>query len=187
LKVKTARELVDLYYESVGRGGSFLLNVPPDRRGLIYEADADSLRGFGKLVTSTFAQNLALRADCKASNVRGGDQAYGALHLVDGDRSSYWSTDDSVTTPDVRFEFPAPVKFNIVRLRENIRLGQRVAEFAVDVWLHGRWSIFAEGTSIGICRILRAAIPVTTTGVRLRVTKSTVCPALSEFGLFSEG
>src|SRR5437868_4788449 len=60
-KVKTARELLDLYVESVGRGASFLLNIPPDRRGLIYETDADSLRGFGKLAASTFARNLALR------------------------------------------------------------------------------------------------------------------------------
>jgi alpha-L-fucosidase len=57
--VKTARELLDLYLESVGRGASFLLNVPPDRRGLIYEVDADSLRGFGKLVASTFGQKLS--------------------------------------------------------------------------------------------------------------------------------
>jgi alpha-L-fucosidase len=185
-KVKTARELVDLYYESVGRGGSFLLNVPPDRRGLIYEADADSLGSFGNLVASTFARNLAVRADCKASNVRCGDQAYAAANLVDGNKSTYWSTDDSVTTPNVRFEFPAPVKFNIVRLRENIRLGQRISAFAVDVWLDGRWSVFAEGTSVGICRILRATTLVATTRVRLRITKSPVCPALSEFGLFSE-
>jgi alpha-L-fucosidase len=91
-----------------------------------------------------------------------------------------------VTTPTVRFEFPAPVKFNIVRLRENIRLGQRISAFAVDVWLDGRWSAFAQETSVGICRILRATTPVATTRVRLRITKSPVCPTLSEFGLFSE-
>jgi alpha-L-fucosidase len=184
--VKTARELLYLYLESVGRGASFLLNIPPDRRGLIYEADADSLRGFGKLVASTFGQNLLSGADCKASNVRGNDQAYSAANLVDGNRSTYWSTDDSVTTPDVRFEFPAPVRFDLVRLRENIRLGQRISAFAVDVWRDGAWSVFAQGTSIGGCRILRAASPTTTTRVRLRVTKSPVCPALSEFALFSE-
>jgi alpha-L-fucosidase len=185
-KVKTARELLELYFESVGRGASFLLNVPPDRRGLIYEADADSLRGFGKLMASTFGRNLAPGADCKASNLRGGDQTYSAANLVDGNSSTYWSTDDAVTTPEVRFEFPAPVKFNLVRVRENIRLGQRISAFAVDVWRDGGWSVFARGTSIGSCRILRADSPITTTRVRLRVTRSPVCPALSEFALFSE-
>lgn len=185
-KVKAARDLLDLYFESAGRGASFLLNVPPDRRGLIYEADADALRGFGRLVASTFAQNLASRADCNASNVRGGDHAYAAANLVDGNRLTYWSTDDAVTTPEVRFEFPAPVKFNLIRLREHIRLGQRISAFVVDVWRDGEWSILGQGTSIGSCRILRAATPVTTTRVRLRITKSPVCPALSEVGLFSE-
>jgi alpha-L-fucosidase len=185
-KVKTARELLTLYYNSVGRGASFLLNVPPDLRGLIYEGDADSLRGFGKLVASTFAQNLASGADCQASNVRGGDRAYRAENLLDGDRYTYWSTDDSVTTPEVRFEFPAPMKFNLVRLRENIRLGQRISGFAVDVWRNGKWSILSEGTSIGSCRILRMEGPVSTMLARLRITRSSVCPALSEFGLFCE-
>jgi alpha-L-fucosidase len=185
-KVKTARELLNLYYDSVGRGASFLLNVPPDARGLIYETDADALRGFGKLVTSTFAQNLASGADCKASNVRGGDRTYRAENLLDGDRETYWSTDDSVTTPEVSFEFPALVKFNLVRLREDIRLGQRISAFAVDVWRDGKWSVVAEGTSIGSWRILRVNTPMTTKRVRLRITKSPVCPALSEFGLFSE-
>jgi alpha-L-fucosidase len=185
-KVKTARELLTLYYNSVGRGASFLLNVPPDRRGLIYEEDADSLRGFGKLVASTFAQNLASSADCKASNVRGGDRTYRAENLLDGDRYTYWSTDDAVTTPEVRFEFRAPVKFNLVRLRENIRLGQRISAFAVDVWRNGKWSVLADGTSIGSCRILRMEGRVSTTLVRLRITRSPVCPALTEFGLFSE-
>ena len=45
-KVKTPRELLDLYYQSVGRGASFLLNVPPDRRGRLHENDERSLRGF---------------------------------------------------------------------------------------------------------------------------------------------
>src|SRR5208282_6245215 len=43
-QVKTPRQLVELYYNSVGRGASFLLNVPPDRRGQISKNDLDSLR-----------------------------------------------------------------------------------------------------------------------------------------------
>ncbi len=75
-KVKTPRELLTLYYDSVGRGASFLLNVPPDRRGLIYDTDRATLREFGRLVQSIFSHNLAADATVSASNVRGGNSEY---------------------------------------------------------------------------------------------------------------
>lgn len=185
-KVKTPRQLLDLYYDSVGRGASFLLNVPPDRRGLIHEEDAASLRHFGSILRSTFASNLAAHANAQASNVRGGDPAFSAANLLDGDRATCWSTDDQVTTPEVTLQLPRAISFDLVRLRENIQLGQRVDGFAVDVWEKGAWAIFATGSSVGSCRILRSQTPVTTNRVRLRITRSPACPALTEFGLFSE-
>jgi alpha-L-fucosidase len=186
-KVKTSRELLTLYYESVGRGASFLLNVPPDRRGLVNERDQDSLRGFGKLIESTFSEDLAKQgATVKASNVRGGAAAYDPKKLIDGDRESYWTTDDAITTPEVVLTFQNEIKFNLVRLRENIRLGQRIGGFAVDAWRDGAWKPFGAGTSVGLCRILRSDNPIITNQVRLRITNSPVCPALSEMGLYLE-
>ncbi len=62
-RVKSGAELYDLYCRSVGRGASFLLNVPPDRRGLLHENDVASLKDFGRRVGETFAKNLAGRPD----------------------------------------------------------------------------------------------------------------------------
>lgn len=62
-RVKSGADLMDLYYKSVGRGASFLLNVPPDRRGLLHEADVAALRDFGRRVGGTFATNLAGKPD----------------------------------------------------------------------------------------------------------------------------
>ncbi len=183
-KVKAPRDLLALYYQSVGRGASFLLNVPPDRRGLIHENDSLSLREFGQLLRSTFSRNIAPEASIKASNVRGQSRAYSPENLVDGSRSTYWSTDDSVTTPTLVVELRREAKLGCVRLRENLRLGQRIEEFAVDVWVSGSWQSFAKGTSIGSCRIIRVEVPIKTSRVQVRITKSPVCPALSELGLF---
>jgi alpha-L-fucosidase len=185
-KVKTPRQLLDLYYKSIGRGASFLLNVPPDRRGRIYDTDAAALRQFGHALRTTFSSNLARGAKASASNVRNNDAAYGPQKLLDGDRFTCWATDDSITTPSVTIDLPRTVTFDLVRLREDIRLGQRVSEFAVEIWKDNTWSSFGQGTSIGLCRILRSQIPVTTRRVRVRITKSPVCPALSEVALFRE-
>jgi len=61
-KVKTPAQLFDLYLKSVGRGAHLLLNVPPDRRGLINEHDSISLVGFKKLRDESFGKNLAKQA-----------------------------------------------------------------------------------------------------------------------------
>ena len=185
-KGKTSRQLLDLYYESVGRGASFLLNVPPDRRGLIYDTDAESLRQFGQALRSTFGSNLARGARASASNTRNNDRAYGPQNLLDDNRFTYWATDDSITTPTVAIDLAKPATFDLVRLRENIRLGQRIGEFAVEIWKDNAWTAFGHGTSIGLCRILHSPSPVTTRRVRVRITKAPVCPELSEVALFRE-
>jgi len=183
-KVKTPAQLLDLYFKSTGRGASLLLNIPPDRRGLLGENDVASLRRFGELLDATFATNLAADARITAP-MRGNHPAFNPHNLIDGDRDAYWTTDDSVTTPDVIMELDRPVIFNVIRLREYIRLGQRVEAFALDRWDGGAWKPFAQATSIGSCRLILAPVPITTTKVRLRITQSPVCPALSEFGLYS--
>lgn len=180
-RVKTGAQILDLYFKSVGRGGSLLLNVPPDRRGLLHENDVTALREFGELRRALFRSNLAAGARVSASNVRGG---FPAENLLDGDRYSYWSTDDGVTTPSVTVEPARRVSFSVIRVRENIRLGQRVEAFAVDCWRDGAWLETARGTSIGNCRLLRLEEPVATERVRLRITQSPVCPALAELALF---
>jgi alpha-L-fucosidase len=185
-QVRTAADLLNHYFITVGRGALMNLNVPPDRRGRIHENDVKSLTAFGRLLKSTFGTDLARFAKPVASHVRGGDEkAFGAANLLDANRETYWATDDAVTTPDVTLEFAHPVTFNVVRLREAIRLGQRVDDWALDAWQDNAWREFAKGSAIGACRLVRGQ-PMTASKVRLRVTKATVCPAISEFGLFLE-
>jgi alpha-L-fucosidase len=77
------------------------------------------------------------------------------------------------------------ITFNVVSLREYLPLGQHVEGFALDQFKDGRWVEFARGTSIGNLRLVRGDY-LTTDKVRLRITQSPVCPALSEFGLYAE-
>jgi alpha-L-fucosidase len=185
-KVKSPRELMDLYCESVGRGASFLLNVPPDRRGLLNENDVSSLRDFGRIWQQTFSKNLAIGAKLKTSSVRGSIDRFSPQTLLNGDRYSFWASDDSVTTPELELQFPTPVSFNVIRLREAIQLGQRVEAFEINAWRDGSWTPLAKGTSIGNCRLIRTEGRAETSKLRLRITRSPVPPALSEFGLFAE-
>ena len=186
--VRPPENLMKIYLESVGHGTTFNLNCPPDRRGILHENDVESLRQFGDHLRETFATNLAAGANLAASNIRGGDaKTYGPERLLDNDLWSAWVTDDAVTTPDVVMELKGEKTFNLIRLREDIRLGLRVEGVAVDAWdaKAGDWKEIAKTESVGSCHLWRVP-KTTTTKVRIRVTKSPVCPALSDFGLFLE-
>ena len=186
-QVKTPQALVDLYYSSVGRGASFLLNLPPDRRGRIHDNDVRSLREFRRILDATFATNLAAGARVHASNVRGSgsDPRFAAANVLDGNRDTYWTTDDHVVTPTLTLDLGRPISFNVVRLREHLPLGQRVISIKIDMWRDGDWVEIGAATSIGNCRLVRGP-RITTSRVRLRITKAAVCPAISEVGLFAE-
>ncbi len=60
-RVKPASKLVDIYFDSVGKNSVLLLNVPPDRRGLIHENDAAALKEFRSSLDRIFANNLVRR------------------------------------------------------------------------------------------------------------------------------
>ena len=176
---------MQIYLNSIGHGASLNLNVPPDKRGLLHENDVASLAQLGTHLRQTFATNLAAKASAKASNTRGNDPAYGPEKLLDGDPWSAWVTDDAVTTPEVVLTLDGEKSFNLIQLREDIRLGLRLEGVAVDAWLDGQWKELAKAESIGSCHLWR--LPETRSNkVRVRVTKSPVCPALSDFGLYLE-
>lgn len=185
-KVKSAATLIDLYYSSVGRGGSFLLNLAPDRSGQIPEPDVKSLHEFRRILDSTFGVDYAQGARVTASNTRrNGDQRFSPRNVIDLSRDSYWTTGDQIKTPELIIHLSREQTFNVVRLCEYLPLGQRVEAFAVDIWKSNEWRKFASGTSIGSCKLVRGK-HVTTTKVRLRITEAPVCPAISELALFAE-
>ncbi|HEY3862193.1 MAG TPA: alpha-L-fucosidase [Verrucomicrobiae bacterium] len=184
-RVKTADQLLDIYFKSAGRGATMLLNIPPDQRGQIHPPDVASLLEFARRRDAIFARDLARLARVTASSVRGKSHRYRAENVTDGKRDTYWCAGDGVTSADIELDFARPMTFNVARLREYLPLGQRVEGFALEQWQDGQWKEFARGSSIGNCRLTRGP-DVTTDKVRLRITQAAACPDISEIGLFRE-
>jgi len=179
-KVKTPEKLVDIYFSSVGRNGVLLLNVPPDKRGLIPDADIQSLTEMKRRLDMTFRKNLGAQTHIKASSEKRGHRA---SSLRDEDKDTYWTTPENIDTAVLEFFLPEKETFDVAMLQENIRLGQRIEEFSLEYWNGSRWVPFAEGTTIGYKRLLRFP-SVTTDKVRLNIRKSRASPTLSSFGLY---
>lgn len=184
-KVKSGAQLFDHYFKSVGLGANMILNIPPDRRGRIYETDAESLKEFGRLVKELYKVNFASGAIVKASNVRGNSAQYAASKVLDDSRYTYWATDDKVKTADLTLDLKGQKTFNVIKIRENVKLGHRVNEWVVDVMQDGKWQEYAKGVAIGSCRLIRGK-SVTTDRVRLRIIDADACPCIGEFGLYAE-
>lgn len=60
---KSLAKMADIYLSSVGRNSVLLLNIPPDRRGLIADADVARLKEFRKWVDDNFSNDLVASAD----------------------------------------------------------------------------------------------------------------------------
>jgi len=154
-QVKTLARLVRTYYESIGRNGNFLLNLPVDNRGLVHEIDVQQLMALRKQIDIDFANELASGIRVTATNVRGKSAVFGAGNVSDGDKATYWATNDSITSASLTFEFDQPTAVNRILLQEYIPLGQRVKKFKVFAEVEGAWLEIDEQTTIGHKRILR--------------------------------
>ncbi|MBQ4634992.1 MAG: alpha-L-fucosidase [Akkermansia sp.] len=204
--VKSPEHLMKVYLMSVGRGANLILNVAPDRSGRLDPADVASLQAFGKMRRELLAKDYALNAKVVTSEARG--KKYNGDRLTDGDIESYWCPEDGTTSATAELQLEKPVTFDVVRLREQIRLGQRVEAFQVDAWVNGEWKTIVhpglpgenenapargqdwlkfvrggKGHTIGNHVMRWLAEPVTTDKVRLTITRAKACPCISEFSL----
>lgn len=183
-KVKSVNQLLDLYYNSIGRNGSLLLNFPITPDGLIHENDERAVLEFAKMIKESFKENLAQKASLKATNTRGDDADYLPIKVVDGDKKTYWATDDNVKSATLTIEFTTPVSFNRFLVQEFIPLGQRVKSFNIEALVDNKWIELAHATTIGYKRILRFPV-VTTTHLRFNILDSKSCPLISEIGVYN--
>jgi alpha-L-fucosidase len=152
-QVKSLSRLVDNWFHSVGMNSNFLLNLPPDRRGLIHENDIERLAEFERYLDEAFSVNLAKKAAVKATNIR--SRAFSAKKAIDGDRETYWATKDGVLEASLELDFGKTVEINTVLLQEHIPLGQRVRSFSVDAYTNESFDRVAAGVTIGNRRIVK--------------------------------
>ncbi|GHT22156.1 hypothetical protein FACS189430_03500 [Bacteroidia bacterium] len=182
-RVRTPENLLKLYLQSVGRGSNLLLNLPPDRRGLIHENDVKALTEWKKLLDAAFATNLAACAKASSDQYRGSSKRYAAKNVTDGDKETYWATDDNVTAGSIEIDLGKSQALNYVSIQEYIKLGQRVRNFDVEVWKDNAWVKAATGTTIGYKRILPLNA-IESSKIRINITDARACPLISNIAVY---
>ena len=138
-KVKSLKHLSDIYFRSVGYNSVLLLNIPPDRKGLISEADVNRLKEFAAYRQQIFADNRVKKG------------------------RNYWN---ATSGSEAVYSLKPKSEINVVMLQEDITKGQRVEAFTVEALTDNGWKEVGKGTTIGYKRMLR--FPAVKAG-RLRV------------------
>jgi len=179
--VRSPENLMELYYSSVGRNSNLLLNVPPDRRGLLHENDVKSLLAVRELLKREFETDLAKGKKVNATSIRG--KGYEASNINDGNPETYWTINDSQTTGDLIIDLDAEMEVNRIILQEYIKLGQRVQEFKVSAFINGEWKTLINGTTIGY-KVIRKFSAVKTSKIKMSISKSKTCPVISNIELY---
>ena len=127
-QVRSLANLVNIYYRSVGCNSVLLLNIPPDRRGLIHEVDVQRIKELSDYIGKTFATNYVENS------------------------AQMWKAEVGQSK---EYNVKPGAMVNTFLIQEDIAQGQRVEDFLVEVYSNGAWQYATEGTTVGYKRLLR--------------------------------
>ena len=194
----SAERLFQMYLETVGRNATLILNCPPNKAGVLPEADVRVLKQLGTMLKNRLGNDLAKNAHIEVSNTRtaGAHRNYETANLTDGDAKTYWATNDGVNNATITLTWDTPQTVRYVMLQEYIRLGQRIKSFKIETSTDGTtWKAAAPGvttTTVGYKRIIPLngstansyGNGTSVKAVRITLTDSKACPTLSTLSVF---
>jgi alpha-L-fucosidase len=114
-----------------------LLNIPPNRDGLLETTDVNAIKKFREILNETFSHNLVSKKhkfliDKKLSTSKVLDVNQSLILQLEGEK-----------------------EFDRISIQENIAEGQRIKSFLVEYWDGKTWQKLAESTTVGHKRLLR--------------------------------
>ena len=155
-QVRSLANLVNIYYRSVGCNSVLLLNIPPDRRGLIHEIDVQRIKELSDYISKTFADNQVLNGN------------------------TAWKAEVGQSK---EYEVKPGAMVNTFLIQEDIAQGQRVENFLVEVYSNGAWQYATEGTTVGYKRLLRFS-DCQPEKIRVTIRESRGVANISNVGLY---
>ena len=177
---KSLEELVEIYFHSVGRGTPLLLNIPPNQDGLFDTKDIERLYEFAAYRNELYKEDLALGAAVSGPAL---SADFACHHLTDGFETSSWASDADLPI-QLELDLGSPKTFDVIELREDLKLGQRIAAFYLQVEMDGIWQEFGMGFTVGQKRLLRGPL-VEAQKVRVIITEAQSMPVLTKIALYN--
>ncbi len=141
-KPRSVNNLLNIYYASVGGNCMLLLNIPPDCRGRIADADVKRLDALAARIDSAFAHRIEIaRADCP--------DAKDGMSWQDMQTGGTYSPRAVADTYRIEMRFDRPYKADKVVLAEDIDYSQRIERYAIYAIDGARERCVYRGTTVG--------------------------------------
>lgn len=176
---KTLEKLLEIYYNSVGSNASLLLNVPPNKEGLISPKDAERLNQMGAYLKNAFSNCITNQAKLEVDFI---NDLYNIENIAFEDDKFYKGIDGQKTAT-IKVSFNEIKNIKHIVLKEEISLSQRIEKFCILAKINGSMQKIFDGTIIGsrkICKIEN----VETNYLEIKILESRVCPTLNFLGIY---
>lgn len=187
--VRSLENLLKIYYTSYGGNSLLLLNIPPDRRGLLHENDVQRLKELGDHIKQFEKDLLKIKSItapvCEKENI-----IENVLN-ADYDRETYepinyYTPKQRAESYEIYIELEEPTAVNRVKIVENTVFSQRVEKFEIYANVHGKNVLVYNGTTIGYSRIAVFKKGVITDKIIIKITECRDKPYIEFIGVFKD-
>lgn len=178
--VKSVKQLVDLWFDSIGKSAIMLLNFPPDRRGLIHELDSANAIEAHNIVAKALSVNYALQGTAKASSER--CEACRAEQVLNPNFETFYAPSDEDAKPTLEITLTEKKTFDTVILGEVAENGVRIGGYTLEAEIDGKWTLIADKKSIGFKKAIHFD-PITSDKIRITIYDSAATPMIREVGI----
>ena len=172
-KQRTAEDLAKIYFDSVGGNASMLLNVPPDKTGLINKREIRTLQKFTKLITEPFENEIEdKKISTYVPNGTGRETDESKICLAHGETG-------------VRISFPEKSYVSLLSFREDLTKSQRVEAFRIFMKNEKEEYVnMYNGTVVGSKKIVRFKKKMLTDEILIVITQSRSNPILEDIRIY---
>jgi alpha-L-fucosidase len=181
--IRNKYNMRDAYYQTVGKGLTFLLNLSPEKSGLLDQKEIQAIKELGNYIQKTFKTNLAKEARVNATHSK---EEFGPENILDNNVRSFWTTEDFQEQAALTIDLGSIKEFDVIMIREAIKEGQRIESFEIDIKEQGQWKTVVMAETMGNKRLFRFDQLLKTDTIRVRINASRFAPTISEFGIYKE-
>ncbi len=165
-KKRTAEELAKIFFDSVGGNASMLLNVPPDKNGLINKREIKRLEQFTSLIKEPFRNEIELSHISYLLKDKTERKNSVLPHLFEGDEIG------------LCLNFKMPQTVETIFLQEDLSYSQRTESFDIYAETEDGYSLIFSGTVIGSGKIIRLQNAVITDKIIIVPTQTRCEPTI---------
>ncbi len=192
-EVKTADKLVNEDIIPLNKVKcNFILNVAPNREGLIDDNALATLKEIGNIWHNDGVSNplMKLEAPIISHNLAKGQSSNSSwsddMNIMDfandDDFGSSWTSNPTVKTPWYEIDFKKPTAFNTIALTER---RPNITKYRLEYFTNGTWKPLATGDIARKVKIHRFGT-VTGTKVRVWIDQAEKQVSIAEFGIYNE-